>query len=89
MKNFDLPEHLSDKIYEIKTDETQNVAKVISYFPLSENEKKDIQHLLGDKLTSDNFHSIFSDHISDEEWNKSKVQIKEKFQNELFDIDKI
>ncbi len=89
MKNFDLPEHLSDKIYEIKTDETQNVTKFISYFPLSENEKKEIQNLLGSKLSSDDFHSIFSDQISDEEWNKSKVQIKEKFQNELFDIDKI
>ena len=46
MKNFDLPEHLSNKIYEIKTDETENITKVISYFPLSENEKKDPTEIL-------------------------------------------
>lgn len=33
------------------------------------------------------FHSIFSDHISEQEWNKSKTQIIKRFQDELFDID--
>ena len=34
-----------------------------------------------------NFNSIFSDTVTDEEWNKTKDQIKQKFQSELFDID--
>ena len=33
------------------------------------------------------FHSIFTDVVSDEEWNRTKDQIKQKFKNELFDID--
>lgn len=33
------------------------------------------------------FHSISSDHISEQEWNKSKAQIIKHFQDELFDID--
>jgi len=33
------------------------------------------------------FHSIFSDNVTDDEWNKTKNQIKKRFQNELFDID--
>ncbi|MDH3191955.1 MAG: hypothetical protein OEM18_04650 [Nitrosopumilus sp.] len=89
MNRFDLPEHLSEKIYEIKTDETKTFSKLVSYFPLSDDEKKEIQHLLGDKFTIDMFSSIFSDIISDEEWEKSKVQIKKRFHNELFNIDKI
>lgn len=89
MNNFGLPENLTDKIYEIKIDKTNNLTKLITYFPLSNSEKKETQDLLGDKFSSDIFHSIFSDQISDENWEKSKTQIKEKFQNELFDIDKI
>ena len=37
--------------------------------------------------TFSNFNSIFSDTVNDEEWNKTKEQIKKRFQNELFDID--
>jgi len=37
----------------------------------------------------DGFHSIFTDVISDDEWNKTSEQIKKKFKDELFDIDKI
>ena len=33
------------------------------------------------------FHSIFTDNVTDDEWNKTKVQIKKRFQTELFDID--
>jgi hypothetical protein len=33
------------------------------------------------------FHSIFTDSITDDQWDKTKVQIKKRFQNELFDID--
>ena len=39
------------------------------------------------KDTFSNFNSIFSDTVTDEEWNKTKKQIKKRFQNELFDID--
>ena len=37
--------------------------------------------------TFSNFNSIFSDTVTDEEWNKTKEQIKKRFQSELFDID--
>jgi hypothetical protein len=33
------------------------------------------------------FYSIFIDTVTDDEWNKTKNQIKKRFQNELFDID--
>jgi hypothetical protein len=33
------------------------------------------------------FHSIFTDNVTDDQWNKTKDQIKKRFQNELFDID--
>jgi len=88
MNYFGLPEHLFDKIYAIRTNEAENVSKLVSYFPLSDDEQKEIQNLLGSKLTHGNFHSIFSDVITDEDWEESKVQIKKRFQSELFDIDK-
>ena len=34
------------------------------------------------------FSSIFTDRINEEEWNKTKEQIKRKFRDELFEIDK-
>ena len=37
--------------------------------------------------TFSNFNSIFSDTVTDEEWNKTKEQIKKRFHRELFDID--
>ena len=88
MNDISLPEHISDKIYEIKTDDKNIIFKVISYFPLSDGEKKEILDILGQNFRFDNFNSIFSDSISDEEWEKSKAQIKIRFRNELFDIDK-
>ena len=82
----DLPGYISDKIYEIKN-EKGRIPKVITYFPLSDDMKKQIQQILGENF-SGNFVSIFSDIISENEWNKSKFQIKKRFQDELFDIDK-
>jgi hypothetical protein len=32
------------------------------------------------------FHSIFTDTVTDDDWNETKNQIKQRFQNELFDI---
>ena len=88
MKNFNLPVHLSDKIYQIK-EEGRTITKLISYFPLSNDEKQEIRRLLKNKMNSDPFSSIFSDTISDKEWENSKLQIKKKFQDELFDIDRV
>jgi hypothetical protein len=79
--------HLEDKIFEIQYD-SNFISKMISYFPFSESEKKEIQSALNVKVF-DGFHSIFTDVISDDEWNKTKEQIKKKFKDELFDIDKI
>jgi hypothetical protein len=75
---------LNDKIFEIKS-ESGNISKVISYFPFSEKERMEIKKILGDDF--DSFGSIFTDVVSDEEWEKTKVQIKKKFNDELFHID--
>ena len=59
---------------------------IISYFPLSELERQTFISFLNIPDFSE-FHSIFSDNVTDDEWNKTKNQIKKRFQNELFDID--
>ena len=81
-----LPEHLEDKIYEIRY-LSYNVSKIVSYFPLTMSEKDEIISILD--LPFDGFFSIFSDSITDKQWNKTKDQIKKKFQNDLFDIDNL
>ena len=86
MKVSDVPLELTDKIFQIKFNSDQSVEKITSYFPLSENERLMINSISGQDSFS-NFNSIFSDTVSDEEWNKTKEQIKKRFQNELFDID--
>ena len=83
MKN--LPPSIEDKIFEIKSDSV-NVLKIKSYFPLRENEKQNIINILELK-NFDGFTSIFTDIVSDDEWEKTKHQIKKKFHDELFDID--
>lgn len=83
MKN--LPSNLEDKIFEIKSD-SENILKIKSYFPLREKEKEEILKILELKHF-DGFTSIFTDTVSDEEWEKTKHQIKKKFRDELFDID--
>ena len=70
----------------IKLNSDKSISKIISYFPLSELERKTIVSLLNLANFSE-FHSIFSDMVTDDEWNKTKNQIKKRFQNELFDID--
>jgi len=86
MKVSDVPLELTDKIFQIKFNSDQSVEKITSYFPLSEHERLMINSISGQDSFS-NFNSIFSDTVSDEEWNKTKEQIKKRFQNELFDID--
>ena len=80
------PIHLEDKIFEIKYENDHEIKKIISYFPLTDSEKNEIRLVL-QKKSFDEFCSIFSDNVSEEEWNQTKDQIKQKFKNELFDID--
>ena len=86
MKTLDIPPKIEDKIFEIKFNPDKSISKIISYFPLSELERASLTSLLNNPAFFD-FYSIFSDTISDDEWNNTKNQIKKRFQNELFDID--
>ena len=88
MKKLEIPSHLEDKIFEIKFNSEKTLSKIVSYFPFSESEREEILSLL--KIESfDGFRSIFSDNVTEEEWNNTKEQIKKKFKDELFDIDKL
>jgi len=82
---IDLPSCLQDKIFEIRYSADEFVSKIVSYFPFSESEKQEIISILN--IEFDEFYSIFTDTVSDDEWEKTKDQIKKKFQDELFDID--
>ena len=86
MKISDIPLELTDKIFQIKFNLDQTIEKITSYFPLSEQERLLINSISGQNTFS-NFNSIFSDTVTNEEWNKTKEQIKKRFQSELFDID--
>ena len=86
MKKLDIPSEIEDKIFEIKLNSDKSIFKIISYFPLSEFERQSFNSLLNFTNFSE-FHSIFTDTVTDDEWNKTKNQIKKRFQNELFDID--
>ncbi len=85
MAKLILPSHLEDKIFEIKYFD-DNIFKITSYFPLSDSEKQEIKSIMN--IDFSGFHSIFSDNISDDEWNRTKEQIKKRFNDELFEIDK-
>ena len=86
LKSFDIPDDIQDKLFELKLHSDKSVFKIISYFPLSELERQTFISFLNIPDFSE-FHSIFSDNVTDDEWNKTKNQIKKRFQNELFDID--
>jgi hypothetical protein len=86
MEISDIPIELTDKIFQIKFNPDQTIEKITSFFPLSEQERLLINSISGQNAFS-NFNSIFSDTVTDEEWNKTKEQIKKRFQSELFDID--
>ena len=79
---------IEDKIFEIKSDSDNSISKIVSYFPFSESEKREILSTLNDPDFG-MFCSIFSDTVTNEEWSRTKEQIKKKFKDELFDIDKI
>lgn len=82
----DIPTHLEDKIFEIKFGDHGSISKIISYFPFSELERREMLSVLN-KEFFDGFRSIFTDNITEEEWVKTRDQIKDKFKTELFDID--
>jgi hypothetical protein len=86
MEISDIPLELTDKIFQIKFNPEQSIEKITSYFPLSEQERLMLNSISGQDTFS-NFNSIFSDTVTDGEWNKTKEQIKKRFQNELFNID--
>ena len=86
MEISDIPLNLTDKIFQIKFNSDHSIEKIISYFPLTLKERSMLNSISGQDDFS-NFHSIFSDTVTDDEWDKTKVQIKKRFQNELFDID--
>ncbi|KEQ56148.1 hypothetical protein AAA799E16_01842 [Marine Group I thaumarchaeote SCGC AAA799-E16] len=85
MSKLILPPHLEDKIFEIKYSDDV-VSKITSYFPLSDSEKQEINSILN--LDFSAFYSIFTDSVSQEEWDRTKEQIKKRFNDELFGIDK-
>ena len=86
MEISDIPLNLTDKIFQIKFNSDHSIEKIISYFPLTLKERSMLNSISGQDDFS-NFHSIFSDTVTDDEWGKTKEQIKKRFQNELFDID--
>lgn len=86
MRTLNLPANLRDKIYQITVDSQNNFSKIVSYFPLSSDEQQQIT-TLNNLKSFDIFHSVFSDNISEQEWNETKAQIIKRFRDELFDID--
>ena len=75
MKTIDIPDKITDKIFEIKYNSDESIFKIISYFPLSELEC----HTLTSHLNQPDFpefYSIFTGSITDDEWYKTKNQIK-------------
>ena len=86
MKTLDVSSKLEEKIYDVKFSVSSKKGKITSYFPLTLPEKQEILDSLGESNTSVEFKSIFSDIISNQDWNSTKEQIKKKFQDELIDI---
>jgi len=88
LKNLAISSDLQEKIYDVKRDSNENIVKITTYFPLNSQEKQKIlASVEKTKRSKINFKSIFSDEISEQEWVKSKGQIKKKFQDELMEID--
>ena len=75
--------NLEEKIYDVKFH--NDSITMTSYFPLSQEEKQTVMDDLDSKFI--HFKSIFSDSISESEWQNSKEQIKKKFKDELIDIE--
>ena len=86
MTSYDFPFELEEKIFEIKINSHDSILKIVSYFPLTELEKNNLI-LIINQPDFVNFNSIFTDIISNNEWNRTKSQIKKRFQDEIFHID--
>ena len=86
LTSYDFPFELEEKIFEIKSDLNNSVLKITSYFPLTELEKNNMISSIN-QLDFVNFNSIFTDIITIDEWNRTKSQIKKRFQDEIFHID--
>ncbi|NND86416.1 MAG: hypothetical protein HKM23_03620 [Nitrosopumilus sp.] len=86
MSKLKISSRLEEKIFDFKSD-SGIITKIVSYFPLSRYEREEIVSALGFEF--DNFSSIFSDTVIEEEWSNTKDQIIKKFHDELLDIDKI
>ena len=82
----DIDFELKEKIFEIKTDSNNLILKIISYFPLTELDQNNLISIIN-QPNFVNFNSIFTDNITDDEWNRTKSQIKKRFQDEIFYID--
>ena len=85
LTSHDIPFELKEKIFEIKTTDN-SVLKIISYFPLTDLEQNSLVSIIK-QPDFVNFNSIFTDNITDDEWNRTKSQIKKRFQDEIFHID--
>ena len=85
MTSYDIPFELKEKIFEIKSIDNC-ILKIISYFPLTDLEQNNLISILK-QPDFVNFNSIFSDSVNDDEWNRTKSQIKKRFQDEIFHID--
>ena len=88
MAILNLPSRLEDKIFEIRSETGDDISKIVSYFPLDDSEKQEILSIIN-KKQFDRFQSIFTDNVTEEEWNRTKERIKKKFRAELFDVDKM
>ena len=86
MTSYDFPFELEEKIFEIKTNSDDSILRIVSYFPLTELEKNNVISSIN-QPDFVNFNSIFTDFISNDEWNRTKLQIKKRFQDEIFHID--
>ncbi len=86
MKKLDISPSLEEKIYDSKY-KKNSLSLITTYFPLEETEKQEILKATDKEKGAINFKSIFSDNVSEDEWNKTKEQIKKKFREELVDID--
>ena len=82
MKEPPLRSYLEDRIFEIRHTDGM-VSRITSYFPLGESEMREIFLAIG---TKPEIRSIFADEISDEEWERTRTQIKKRFNDELIGI---
>lgn len=78
LEDKNLDNSIKEKIYDYKHQEKT----ITTYFPLTNSEKQTIKNVFGNIK----FKTIFTDRISEKEWNQNKAQIINKFKDELFRI---